>query len=57
MEIVVVASNSDTQEETVWEVEKFRDRLLVMRDIYNQGEEDDTQEDPFHEPPQPQLIG
>ena len=63
MELFIVVKNSRTGDEVVWDVEKFNDRLISIRDLYNlylDGLDttiENPDEDPFYEPPQPQLIG
>lgn len=61
MVVHVRVQNKDTGEETFWDVEKFNDRLLAIRDMYSQYLEEqsvpEVEEDAFFDEPEPQLIG
>lgn len=61
---MVVVANFDTKQESIWDIEKFNDRLMSIRDMYSQYvdqnqavPEMDNSESPFDDPPEPQLIG
>jgi len=62
-EIFVKVSNKDRGDVYLWEMEKFMDRLYVIRELVNnyfdtnQIPEMEGENDPFWDPPQPQMIG
>jgi hypothetical protein len=62
-EIFVKVSNKDRGDVYLWDMEKFMDRLYVIRELVNnyfdtnQIPEMEGENDPFWDPPQPQLIG
>jgi hypothetical protein len=62
-EIFIKVSNKDKGDVYLWEEEKFMDRLFVIRELVNhyfdtnQIPEMEGEDDPFWDPPQPQMIG
>jgi len=61
-EVQVKVKNFETSQVYVWSQEKFRDKLVEMRDALQAFEEQDFTEltkdqDPFYEEPQPILLG
>lgn len=62
-EIFIKVNNKDKGDVYLWDMEKFMDRLYVIRELVNnyfdtnQVPEMEGGDDPFWDPPQPQLIG
>ena len=64
---VAVMFNDNTQPLTLWDFEKFENRLFLMREMFNDWSLDrdfnrlrgtyDREKDPFWDPPEPRLIG
>ena len=59
--IDIKVNNLESEEQYIWDTAKFRDRLMVMRDMLatyeQQGELDATEENPFTDKQEPSLIG
>ena len=59
--IEIKVNNALTSEQYIWETNKFRDRLIVMRDLLatyeDDGEIPENQENPFVDVQEPFLIG
>lgn len=59
--IEIKVNNALTSEQYIWDTNKFRDRLIVMRDLLatyeDDGEIPENQENPFVDVQEPFLIG
>lgn len=53
----IKVENYDTQQIYLWTPEKFRDRLLMMRDLVLGYGGESSNENPFVDEPEPLLIG
>lgn len=59
--VEIKVNNTATEETYIWETNKFRDRLMVMRDLLSIYEDEgiipDSAENPFIDKQEPLLIG